>query len=208
MEAWILSACFWFGFAAAIVAGVFLSFSDFVMAGLVRSEPAGGIESMQQLNRTVFRSIFLTTFLLLVPLTVGFAVYVALESAGAGRGYVVAAAVTYCLLVFGVTVVGNVPMNNKLDAMQPDSNEAAVYWKVYASVWTRWNHVRTLGAAATAVLFFCAAMAFGAPAMTARNSVSSDVNRDVPAVSIENPRLMRCSSGKRTALTVAVENGK
>lgn len=202
MHSWILDACLCFGFAAALMAGVFLSFSDFVMAGLIRSKPASGIESMQQLNRTVFRSVFLTTFLLLVPLTVGFALYVASGAAGAGRTYVIAAAVTYFLFVFGVTVVGNVPMNNRLDEMQPDSNEAASYWKTYADVWTRWNHVRTLGATVTAVLFLCAATAFGSAtprdnAMSTPETGTTSVGAGVAVTGVTRARLQSPQSLRR-----------
>lgn len=53
---WVVYTCLGLGLGAALVGGVFQSFSDFVMRGLMLAEPAGGMESMQQLNRTVFRS--------------------------------------------------------------------------------------------------------------------------------------------------------
>ena len=47
------------GFLMALLAGVFLSFSDFVMRSLAATQPAGGIEAMQQINRKVFRTLFI-----------------------------------------------------------------------------------------------------------------------------------------------------
>ena len=41
-------ACLAIGLTTALVGGVFQAFSDFVIAGLVRAAPAGGIDSMQQ----------------------------------------------------------------------------------------------------------------------------------------------------------------
>ncbi len=155
---WIVFACLGVGLASALVGGVFQAFSDFVMRGLILAEPAGGIESMQQLNRTVFRSAFLTMFLALVPITIGLSVYAGLRLDGATRTLIIAGSVVYLLTVFVTTVVGNVPMNERLDAMVHTSAEAATYWVTYGRVWTLWNHVRTLGSIAAAVLFLLAAV--------------------------------------------------
>ena len=156
MSDWTVYSCLWLAFVSAMVAGVFQSFSDFVMAGLARAKPAGGIESMQHINRTVFRSVFLTAFLSLVPLTLAFAVYAWLNMEGQSRGFIVAAALIYFTTVFVVTMAGNVPMNQQLDQLRFSSAEAADYWQVYSRKWTRWNHVRTIGSAATAALYLLA----------------------------------------------------
>ena len=157
MANWPFYCCLCLGFASALVAGVFQSFSDFVMAGLVRARAAGGIESMQHINRTVFRSVFLTSFLLLVPLTVAFALYAAVEMQRLARVLVIVASVMYITAVFLVTILGNVPMNKYLDKLDYTSSEAVDYWRIYSRKWTRWNHVRTIGSASTAALFLLAA---------------------------------------------------
>ena len=46
--------------ATGLVAGVFLTFSDFVMRSLSASEAIAGAEAMQEINRKVYGSIFLT----------------------------------------------------------------------------------------------------------------------------------------------------
>ena len=157
MDNWLLYACLSLGFASAIVAGVFLTFSDFVMAGLSRARTGSGVDSMQQINRTVFRSVFLAAFFALMPLTGGLAWYAAAHGEGLARLLIIAAAVTYWLSVVVVTVAGNVPMNERLDKMPVASDEARAYWPVYCHRWTRWNHVRTVGSAATSALFLLAA---------------------------------------------------
>ena len=45
--------------ATGLVAGVFLTFSDFVMKSLFAAEPAAGTEAMQIINRKVYNSIFM-----------------------------------------------------------------------------------------------------------------------------------------------------
>ena len=155
---WQTFALLLLGLSAALVAGVFQSFSDFVMGGLLRAHPAGGIDSMQQLNRTVFRSVFLTIFLALVPVSLAFGVYAWLAMDGVSQHLTLAAAIIYLPSVFVVTVAGNVPMNEKLDKMDPSSSEAAAYWQTYGRVWTRWNTLRTIGSVATAVCYLIAAV--------------------------------------------------
>ncbi|MEO0322882.1 MAG: anthrone oxygenase family protein [Myxococcota bacterium] len=158
----IVYACFGAGLTAALVAGVFQSFSDFVMAGLLRAAPAGGIDAMQQLNRTVFRSAFLASFIALVPVTLGIALYGGVALTGTPRTLLVTAGVVYVLSVFLVTAFGNVPMNERLDELAPGSDAAAAYWRSYGRVWTGWNHVRTLGSLATAACLLFASLLLAA----------------------------------------------
>lgn len=150
--------CLILGLVTALLAGVFQSFSDFVMRGLLRAAPAGGIESMQQLNRTVFRSFFITSFLAMVPISIAFAIYAWFALDGLAMKLIIAAALIYVPLVFIVTAAGNVPMNEKLDKMAPTSPEAFEYWSIYGRVWTRWNTLRTFGSIATAGCYLLAAM--------------------------------------------------
>ena len=150
--------CLFLGLVTALLAGVFQSFSDFVMRGLLRAAPAGGIESMQQLNRTVFRSFFITSFLAMVPISIAFAIYAWFALNGLAMKLIIAAALIYVPLVFIVTAAGNVPMNEKLDKMAPTSPEAFEYWSIYGRVWTRWNTLRTFGSIATAGCYLLAAM--------------------------------------------------
>lgn len=143
--------CLAFGLSSAMISGVFLSFSDFIMKGFENSKAESSIDCMQELNKTVFGSIFLTIFLGLFPMTVGFAIY-------SKELIIVVAAIVYCISVFMVTIVCNVPMNKRLDNVGKSSQEAILYWRIYKWLWTRWNHVRTLGSFVTATLFLIAAI--------------------------------------------------
>ncbi|MEM9180265.1 MAG: anthrone oxygenase family protein [Pseudomonadota bacterium] len=154
----LIYICLFLGLSAALVGGVFQSFSDFVMAGLIRSAPQSGIESMQGLNRTVFRSVFIATFLALVPISLGFAIYAGMALSGMPQRLIILAAILYLPLVFLVTAFGNVPMNERLDKMDATSAAAADYWQTYGRVWTRWNTIRTVGSIATAGCYLLAAV--------------------------------------------------
>ena len=77
---WVLAAA---SIAAGLVAGVFLTFSDFVMRSLGASAPAAGMEAMQQINRKVYRSVFMVLLLGLVPVSLAIAVYAAVSGGSA-----------------------------------------------------------------------------------------------------------------------------
>lgn len=128
--------------AYALVGGVFLAFSDFIMRSL-SATPNGAI-GMQTINREVFRWVFMTLFIGLAPLSLITAIYglVMVEST---LGYLMAfAGLIYFIGCFGVTVIHNVPMNNTLAQHAANTAELTLYWEItYIPRWTFWNNVRT-----------------------------------------------------------------
>lgn len=144
--------------AAGLVAGVFLTFSDFVMRALFASSPAAGSEAMQLINRKVYASIFMVLLMGLVPITMTIAGYAYLRLDGPLVTVLGLGAVLYVFGVFFVTVVGNVPMNQTLDAMPQGGPEAQAYWPDYVRGWTLWNHLRWIASAGTAICYMLAAV--------------------------------------------------
>lgn len=142
----------------ALVAGVFLAFSDFIMRSLERASPAAGIEAMQQINREVLSSVFVVWLMGLAPVCLGLAAYAWIYVDGPAQTWFIGGSLTYFVGTVLVTVLGNVPMNNRLDAMRMLSDETKAYWDIYATFWTAWNHVRTVAAAlgAISILIGCA----------------------------------------------------
>ena len=148
------------GIVMAVIGGVFLAFSDFVMAGLLRAAPAGGMEVMQQINRTVFRSVFLASFLILVPVSMGMAIHAYFATEDMVERLVMTGTIVYVLGGLLVTIFGNVPMNEHLNKL-PLEAEGIEYWREYGVIWTRWNHLRTIACIAGAVCFLLASRALG-----------------------------------------------
>lgn len=141
--------------ASAVVGGVFLAFSDFVMRGLAQAGDAHGAEAMRAINRTVLRSVFLATFFALAALSLVWVIdFVWRGPVGDGLWLAVGGAV-YLASVFGVTIFGNVPMNERL-AASPEAGRA--YWPAYRGPWTRLNHVRTLGSVLAAAFWLVSAL--------------------------------------------------
>jgi uncharacterized membrane protein len=145
--------------AYALVAGVFLAFSDFIMRSLARSDGAAGVEAMQVINREVFRWVFMTLFLGMAAGSILIAGYAWLGLSGPAGVLIGVAALVYLFGCFGVTVAFNVPMNQALAGMEPRSDAARDYWlQRYVPRWTFWNSVRTGAAALAATLLL-----FGLP---------------------------------------------
>lgn len=67
-----------------------------------------------------------------------------------GASYLLAGNLLYVLGTFAVTMMFNVPLNNDLAAVDPESAEGGRVWSRYLRLWTFWNHVRAFGASAAA----------------------------------------------------------
>ena len=138
---------------SALSAGIFYAFSTFVMRALAQQPVASGIATMQTINITVINPWFMAAFfgpaIACVPLIV-----VALRHWHTpGAPYWLLGSLLYLLGTIGVTIAANVPLNDALAAVLPDSSEGTELWGQYLTDWTVWNHVRTLAALLAAVFF-------------------------------------------------------
>jgi uncharacterized membrane protein len=140
---------------AALMAGLFFAFSAFVMDALGRLPPAQGIAAMQSINVVVLNPLFLTIFVGTAALGAVVAIAALLGWSG-GAIALVAGALLYGVGTFGVTMALNVPLNDALATVAPDSAEGAALWARYLVTWTAWNHVRTLGSLAATAAFIVA----------------------------------------------------
>jgi uncharacterized membrane protein len=147
MSAILYAATLATALGCGLVAGVFFAFSTFVMAALRRLKPEEGIAAMKSINILVVTPVFMTALF-------GTAVAsLALAVISWGERYaalVLAGGVLYLVGTVGVTMVCNVPLNNRLATVHPQGADAASYWNEYVRKWTAWNHVRTVAALAAA----------------------------------------------------------
>ncbi len=153
---WFLMLCGFSIIGCALVAGVLLTFSDFVMRSLNGAQTAAGIEVMQLINREVFKTVFMTLaagLLLVSPVQMGYA-YVNLV--GPAAVLIIAGGALYVAGV-AVTLVVNVPMNERLSRLDYSGADAAAYWaSTYFPDWTFWNWVRVVCSAAAAGCYLVA----------------------------------------------------
>ena len=126
---------------AGVVTGLLFAFSNFVMRALADLPAEHGMFAMQRINEKILNPIFFVLFFgtpLLCAVTV-FSVFDTLNE----PGYVMLfwGAVAYLVGPFGITLMFNVPLNNKLAATPRVGAE--VEWPDYRQKWQRWNHIRT-----------------------------------------------------------------
>ncbi|WP_299785773.1 anthrone oxygenase family protein [uncultured Marivita sp.] len=152
--------------AYALVAGVFLAFSDFIMRSLSRTGGSGGVEAMQIINREVFRWVFMTLFLGLAVASLGIAAYGGIAVRGGPGTLMTLAGLVYLFGCFGVTLFFNVPMNEALARMSAAEDATCAYWTgTYLPRWTFWNTFRTLACVVSAALLLVALPALAPPSV-------------------------------------------
>lgn len=143
---------------SGLIGGVFFAFSTSVMTALGRLPAAHGIAAMQMINRVILNPLFLGAFLG-TAIACGAAAGICLFQAGmSGRGWILGGAAAYVIGSFAVTMLFNVPLNNRLMAVESGSPEAMAIWKEYLAKWTAWNHVRGVAAVVAAGLFVMGAL--------------------------------------------------
>jgi len=136
-------------------AGLFFAWSFSVTPGLARIPDAAYIVAFQSMNRAILNPTFFLVFMgpvLLLPLSA----YLSYTGMGSLRVWLLAgAAAAYVIGVFGITMVGNVPMNEALDAFDSTSATSAQIAARRAEFEDRWvflNNIRTACAALSLIL--------------------------------------------------------
>lgn len=144
---------------AGLVGGMFFAFSVFVMRALAEQPAGRGVAVMQRINVTVINPLFLGAFLGAVPLLAAAALVARTADRSAAFAWLAFAFVVYAVGSVAVTMLFNVPRNNRLAALSADSLEAAAYWPTYVREWLFWNHLRCIASllAAAAATFALAA---------------------------------------------------
>jgi uncharacterized membrane protein len=145
--------------ASGLVGGVFFAFSNFVMEGLGRIRPSEGAAAMQAINITVINPLFMSA---LFGTGLASLVLVGWGLADLDEGYagwLIAAGALYVIGDVALTMGYNVPRNNALARVDPESEEGARVWRTYLVEWTRGNHVRTVAALASCALLAVALQA-------------------------------------------------
>ena len=148
--------------AAAAMGGVFFAFSSFVMRALGRMPAAQGMAAMQSINIVAVTPAFMTLFFGTALGCLVLAIDAVIYWQPAAGAYQLAGALCYLAGSFVVTIAANVPLNNSLAAVDPQSDDGRRLWARYLRVWTAWNHLRAIASLAGAGLLALACFEFGA----------------------------------------------
>ncbi len=153
----MITTLLWFcAIGAGLMAGVYFAFSTFIMSSLARIATAEGVSAMQSINRVILRSLFMPLFFGTTAASLALAVVAVVRWDEPGAAAMLGGGITYVVGMFLCTIAFNVPLNNRLDAVDPEAAGAAEVWSRYLRVWTLWNHVRTAACAVACGLFIAA----------------------------------------------------
>ena len=145
--------------ATALMAGIFFAFSCAVNLGLARLPDSQYVAAMQSINRRIQNPIFFAAFFgapVLLPIST-FLHY----GQPMRFSLLFAATVIYLIGTFGVTLFGNVPMNNTLDRFDLESaslKEIAAQRKNFERRWNNLNTVRAVSSTLAVILVVIACL--------------------------------------------------
>jgi uncharacterized membrane protein len=153
LDRYLFSLTFTAAIGCGLIAGVFFAFSTFVMPALARLQPTQGIVAMQSVNITAINPLFMLTLFGTAVVCLFILIFALRHWHQSGTIYLSIGSLLYLVGAILVTMLGNVPLNNALAQVKPDSLEGANLWAKYLTDWTFWNHVRTLSALAASATF-------------------------------------------------------
>jgi uncharacterized membrane protein len=129
---------------AGIVGGLLFGFSTSVMPALARQPDASGMRVMQDVNVVILNPLFLTTFMGTAVVSLALIGSPLADASSEGLMLRLAGALLYLVGVFGITMAVNVPLNNRLAALDASGRDSWPQWRHYLERWTWWNHIRAL----------------------------------------------------------------
>ena len=135
-----------------LIAGALFAFSVFVMRALARLQPAQGIAAMQSINITAISPLFMTVLFGTAAACLFLAISSLSKLPQPVAIYLFLGSLLYLLGTIVVTIAFNIPLNDALAKVEPNSPEGASLWASYLTTWTNWNHLRTISAIMAAAL--------------------------------------------------------
>lgn len=147
------------GTTTALMAGLFYSWSCSVIPGLSRLPDSTYISTMQSINRAIQNPLFFLSFFgtaLLLPLCT----YLYYNQHSSARFWLLfAATIIYLSGVMGVTIFGNIPLNETLDIFQMQTatvQEIRAVRVAFEGPWNTLNNIRALASALSIILVIIA----------------------------------------------------
>jgi uncharacterized membrane protein len=168
MEILLCGATFLAVLGCGLIAGTFFAFAAFVMTALGRLPAPSGISAMQSIIAAIKGPLFLLVFFGTAALAGVLGLAAPLRWSEPGAGYLLLGSLLFLNGPFGVTLMKNLPLNNKLSAVKPESAEGASFWAEFRVTWGLWNHVRWIGSLAAAASLIMALVEVGASGVHAR----------------------------------------
>ena len=126
---------------AGLVTGLLFAFSNFVMRALAELSNDNGMFAMQQINEKIINPIFMLFFLGTPALCIIIVALTVINLDASGNFFLLIGSIFYLSGPFGITMMFNVPLNNRL--AKAELSIADEIWVDYQARWQLWNHIRT-----------------------------------------------------------------
>jgi uncharacterized membrane protein len=153
MLTYILTFLLWTAaLSSGLIAGVFFAFSVFIMKAFSHIPNAQSIVAMNSINKIITRSLFMPLFFGSSIISLLLIIISLMKWSEPDAVLTLTAGMIYIVGMFMCTIILNVPLNNSLAKVDPNSEEAGDVWINYLKTWTNWNHVRAIASLATCVL--------------------------------------------------------
>lgn len=160
-NSWLFIFALLAALGCGLIAGLLFAFSNFVMQALAQQPDEQGIATMQAINVTIINPIFMLIFLGTAAICAAQIILSVPQLPARRPTYVLIGSLLYLAGTLGVTMIRNVPMNNRLEKVDPTDSNSATYWREYITSWMRWNHVRTIAATLASIAFMLALSSHG-----------------------------------------------
>jgi len=132
-----------------LMAGIYFVFSNTIMKALSNVEENQAAQTMSQINSCILNPIF---FLLFWGSAAGSCIVVFLSFHNDFSLAVLVGAVIFLIGSTVVTLVVNVPLNNRLQTAVLNSVSMLDVWPKYMNSWNSWNNVRTVSSGLAFIL--------------------------------------------------------
>lgn len=138
-----------------LVAGLFYGYSCSVNAGLGNLSDEKYLEAFQSINRVIQNPMFFLSFMgsvFVLPIS-SYLMY--RDGISTSFYLLIGATIIYFISVFGVTILGNVPLNEQLDKfsiLSATANEISAMRSAFETPWNTYHTVRTIGSVVSFVL--------------------------------------------------------
>jgi uncharacterized membrane protein len=152
IDGWLFVLTLVTALGCGLVAGFFFAYSASVMQALARRPPAEGLAAMQSINIVVINPLVMGALFGTALACIAVIVGAVLDWGDPHAVYLVIGAAVYLVGAILVTGAYNVPRNDAIAKLDPNSPDAAGVWNRYVKEWTAANHVRTLSSLAAATL--------------------------------------------------------
>ncbi|NEA36428.1 anthrone oxygenase family protein [Streptomyces sp. SID13031] len=159
---------------SALMGGLFFAFGTSVMSSLQRMPAGQGATAMNLINVRIQNPLFLLVFCGTALVCVALAILGFVKDSP-GKWWLLAGSLLYLVGVIVVSFAVNIPLNDQLAAVDPNTAAGAAEWLNYLAKWNPANNLRAITSTLAVVAF--------ALALHAGNSAQADSHRPASSVS-------------------------